>query len=99
MLKVKDRQELLDILGGKYPSLQMQLSKLSPWGIYLQEGRPEGGILNLEGWSEGKFQVQDEGSQLIALATEASPGSKVLDYCAGNGGKTFAIGSMMNNTG
>ncbi len=47
---------------------------------------------------EGKAQVQDESSQLIAKIT-ASLGSKILDYCAGNGVKTIAMASFMRNSG
>jgi 16S rRNA (cytosine967-C5)-methyltransferase len=43
--------------------------------------------------------VQDEGSQLLALLTEAKRGEMVVDFCAGAGGKTLALGAMMRNTG
>ncbi|KAJ1486393.1 hypothetical protein T484DRAFT_1890785 [Baffinella frigidus] len=38
--------------------------------------------------------VQDEGSQLVVLSTEAAPGETVIDYCAGNGGKTLALTAL-----
>lgn len=41
-------------------------------------------------WREGLFEVQDEGSQLVAAIAEA-PGGEVLDLCAGAGGKTLAL--------
>ena len=50
-------------------------------------------IWSLDSWKNGLFEVQDAGSQLIARATEAVGGDVVVDYCAGNGGKTFAIAS------
>ena len=43
--------------------------------------------------------MQDEGSQLLALLTEARRGEMVVDFCAGAGGKTLALGAMMRNTG
>jgi tRNA and rRNA cytosine-C5-methylases len=52
-------------------------------------------IWSLNAWKDGWFEVQDAGSQLIAEATEAKPGDFVIDYCAGNGGKTFSIASQM----
>ncbi len=50
-------------------------------------------------FEKGLVDIQDEGSQLIALLTGAKPGMRVLDYCAGGGGKTLAIAAMMNNKG
>ncbi len=47
----------------------------------------------------GKFELQDEGSQLIAELVEASPTDWVLDYCAGAGGKALAIAARMHNRG
>jgi len=44
-------------------------------------------------------EVQDEGSQLLALLTGAKRGDMVVDFCAGAGGKTLALGAMMRNTG
>jgi 16S rRNA (cytosine967-C5)-methyltransferase len=43
--------------------------------------------------------VQDEGSQLLALLTDAKRGEMVVDFCAGAGGKTLALGAAMRNTG
>jgi 16S rRNA (cytosine967-C5)-methyltransferase len=43
--------------------------------------------------------VQDEGSQIAAALTGATPGQTVLDLCAGAGGKTLALAAAMNNTG
>jgi 16S rRNA (cytosine967-C5)-methyltransferase len=44
-------------------------------------------------WMDGWFEVQDTGSQLIVAATEAKAGDVIVDYCAGNGGKTLALAS------
>ena len=46
-----------------------------------------------------KAGVQDEGSQLLALLLDAHRGEMVVDFCAGAGGKTLAIGAAMRNTG
>jgi 16S rRNA (cytosine967-C5)-methyltransferase len=48
---------------------------------------------------KGQFEIQDEGSQLVALLSGAASGEQVLDYCAGAGGKTLALSAMMNNKG
>lgn len=47
----------------------------------------------------GKVEVQDEGSQLLALAVAPAPGETVLDLCAGAGGKTLALAAAMGNFG
>jgi 16S rRNA (cytosine967-C5)-methyltransferase len=50
-------------------------------------------------FEDGWVEPQDEGSQLVALATGARPGLSVLDACAGAGGKTLAIAAMMGGKG
>mmetsp|Transcript_9231 Transcript_9231/g.17553 ORF Transcript_9231/g.17553 Transcript_9231/m.17553 type:complete len:370 (+) Transcript_9231:1941-3050(+) len=60
------------------------------------------GNFNLFGLKEfklGYFEVQDEASQLVALKTGAGPNMRVLDLCAGSGGKSLILGALMNNTG
>ena len=48
---------------------------------------------------QGEVEVQDEGSQLLALLLDAKRGEMVVDFCAGAGGKTLAIGAAMRNSG
>jgi 16S rRNA (cytosine967-C5)-methyltransferase len=43
--------------------------------------------------------MQDEGSQLVAALVEAKPKEKVIDFCAGSGGKTLAVAAAMHNRG
>jgi 16S rRNA (cytosine967-C5)-methyltransferase len=47
----------------------------------------------------GLVEPQDEGSQLLALAVGAVPGERVVDYCAGGGGKTLALAAAMAGQG
>ena len=54
---------------------------------------------SLEAFQEGWFEIQDEGSQLIALACAARPGQVVVDACAGAGGKSLALAAEMRNKG
>ena len=68
----------------------------SPWGIRLQ-GKPHIGQLDL--FRQGHVEVQDEGSQLLALLLDAKRNEIVVDFCAGAGGKTLALGAAMRNTG
>ncbi len=68
----------------------------SPWGIRVADRRP---ISGSAAFKEGLVEVQDEGSQLIALLTDAQPGMRVADYCAGAAGKTLALAATMGNRG
>ena len=68
----------------------------SPWGLRVQ-GKPA--LNKLEAFTSGALEVQDEGSQLLALALDAKRGEMVVDFCAGAGGKTLALGAAMRNTG
>lgn len=71
-------------------------SALSPIGLRLtQRTRLE----DTRAFKKGLIEVQDEGSQLIALLCEAKPGMTVVDYCAGGGGKTLALADAMGMQG
>ncbi len=56
-------------------------------------------LQNLVLFKDGGIEVQDEGSQLLAHLLGAKRGEMVVDFCAGAGGKTLAIGAAMRNTG
>ena len=71
-------------------------TKLSPLGLRLYERAPLGA---LESFRQGLIEVQDEGSQLAALLADARPGMRVVDFCAGAGGKTLALAAQMRNRG
>ncbi|BDG09461.1 RsmB/NOP family class I SAM-dependent RNA methyltransferase [Anaeromyxobacter paludicola] len=69
----------------------------SPWGLTL-DGHAN--AFALRAFQEGHFEIQDEGSQLIALALGARPNHKlVVDACAGAGGKSLALAMEMRNKG
>ena len=68
----------------------------SPWGLRI-DGKPA--LHKLDVFLRGDVEVQDEGSQLLALLTDAKRGEMVADFCAGAGGKTLALGAAMRNTG
>jgi 16S rRNA (cytosine967-C5)-methyltransferase len=72
------------------------LTPYSPWGLRV-EGKPS--LMGLAPLLHGEVEVQDEGSQLLALLSGASRGEMVADFCAGAGGKTLAMGAMMRSTG
>ncbi|MDF1483603.1 RsmB/NOP family class I SAM-dependent RNA methyltransferase [Ramlibacter sp. H39-3-26] len=68
----------------------------SPWGLRVV-GKPA--LAKLDAFTRGALEVQDEGSQLLALLLDARRGEMVVDFCAGAGGKTLAIGATMRSTG
>ena len=68
----------------------------STWGLRI-DGKPA--LTKLDVFARGAVEVQDEGSQLLALLLDAKRGEMVVDFCAGAGGKTLAIGATMRSTG
>jgi len=76
--------------------LRAEPTRYSPWGLRLQNRQS---ITAGKAFQDGLVEIQDEGSQLIALAVGAEPGMRVADYCAGAGGKTLAIAMGMENKG
>ncbi|WP_293660552.1 RsmB/NOP family class I SAM-dependent RNA methyltransferase [Rhodoferax sp. OV413] len=68
----------------------------SPWGLRIA-GKPA--LNKNDAFLRGDFEVQDEGSQLLAMLVDAKRGEMVVDFCAGAGGKTLALGAAMRSTG
>jgi 16S rRNA (cytosine967-C5)-methyltransferase len=68
----------------------------SPWGLRV-DGKPA--LQKTEVFIDGDVEVQDEGSQLLAAIVAPKRGEMVVDFCAGAGGKTLALGAAMRNTG
>ncbi|GIV38927.1 MAG: RNA methyltransferase [Thermonema sp.] len=58
-----------------------------------------GNIFRTKAFQEGLFEVQDAGSQLIAPFLEVKAGMRVIDACAGAGGKTLHLATLMRNKG
>jgi 16S rRNA (cytosine967-C5)-methyltransferase len=69
---------------------------LAPLGIRVQ-GRPS--LVGMPVFESGLVEVQDEGSQLVCQLVGARRGEMVVDFCAGAGGKTLALGAAMRSTG
>lgn len=88
------REELLATL--REEGSRVEPTPLSPWGVTFT-GRTN--VFALKAFKDGLFEVQDEGSQLIALACRARPGQIVVDACAGAGGKSLALAGEMRNKG
>lgn len=82
------RQAMLDTFPGS------ELTSLSHWGIRLP---PDSQIEQHAAFRDGQIEVQDEGSQLIALACGATDDSNIIDLCAGAGGKALALAAAAPN--
>jgi 16S rRNA (cytosine967-C5)-methyltransferase len=76
--------------------LEARATPYSPWGLRLANRQS---VTQGRAFQDGQVEIQDEGSQLIALLVDAQPGMRVADYCAGAGGKTLAIATTMENKG
>ena len=80
----------------KKNDIHPRLGALSPWCLIV-DGRPP--LSATDVFQQGWVEIQDEGSQLIALLTDVKPGERVVDFCSGAGGKALAMASMMENKG
>ena len=70
--------------------------KFSPDALYCHERR---NVMQTEAFRQGWFEIQDEGSQLISLLVSPMPHQKILDACAGGGGKTLHLATLMHGQG
>ncbi len=75
-------------------------------GTYLVKGYPDALVLEARqnvfrhpSFKEGLFEVQDASSQLVAAALQVEPGMRVIDACAGAGGKSLHLAALMGNKG
>jgi 16S rRNA (cytosine967-C5)-methyltransferase len=93
-LLLADRDALRARLLGE--GVTAEPTRFSPWGLVL-DGHQN--AFALASFQDGWFEIQDEGSQLIALAAGARPGKVVVDACAGAGGKSLALAAEMHNKG
>ena len=95
----------VNTLKDKRADVQKELAKagvvttatpFSPWGLRVRDKAQLG---KLDTFTRGAIEVQDEGSQLLAVLVDAKRGEMVVDFCAGAGGKTLALGASMRGTG
>lgn len=88
------RDEALKML--RKHGLEAAECRFSPLGIRIAD-RPS--LNRVASLKDGAVEIQDEGSQLVALLMDAKAGERVMDFCAGAGGKTLAIAAQMQNKG
>lgn len=88
---VEECQSMLEAEG-----IRTLRTSLSPVGLTLEK---RVNVQGLRAFREGAFEMQDEGSQLLSFLLEPAPGSRVVDACAGAGGKTLHLAALMKNAG
>ncbi|MEP4377592.1 MAG: class I SAM-dependent methyltransferase [Alphaproteobacteria bacterium] len=66
----------------------------SPTGL---RGTARGNFQQLGAYREGMIEPQDESSQLVTMLVDAAPGLRIIDYCAGAGGKALALAAAAEN--
>jgi 16S rRNA (cytosine967-C5)-methyltransferase len=87
------REALLERLSAE--GVDARPTPLSPLGLFLETGQ---NAFALPSFREGLFELQDEGSQLLGLLVDAPP-TRIVDACAGAGGKTLQLAAQMRNRG
>jgi 16S rRNA (cytosine967-C5)-methyltransferase len=88
--KEKLRAILMDL------NIETEFLKDQPDALVLKE---RANVFMTDAFKEGLFEVQDASSQLVAAFLGVAPGMRVVDTCAGAGGKTLHLASLMENKG
>jgi 16S rRNA (cytosine967-C5)-methyltransferase len=86
-----------DVLGAlSKAGIEAGATPYAPLGVRVV-GKPP--LSKLDAFQNGWLEVQDEGSQLLCALVAPKRGEMIVDFCAGAGGKTLALGAMMRSTG
>lgn len=80
----------------KNEGFELAPTPYSPLGLRREQ---RAALFTSRAFGLGLYEVQDEGSQLVGLLVAAKPGEKIVDFCAGAGGKTLQLACMMQNKG
>lgn len=89
-----NKNDVVNALHGE--NIAVQPCPLVPDGLRLCKRYP---LSHTKAFRQGWFEIQDEGSQIIANLVGAKPKHRVVDFCAGAGGKTLAMAAHMQNKG
>ena len=76
--------------------VEATLAPYSPDGLRLPARRT---LPTLKAFNSGLIEIQDEGAQIASRLVDARPGHRVVDYCAGAGGKSLAMAAAMGGQG
>ena len=99
-LRVNDAVATVDAVEVELRDAGLSVAR-TPWsalGLRVPS-EPPPNIQALDGFKAGKFEIQDEGSQVVCWLAGAQPGATVVDYCAGGGGKTLGLAQAMGGQG
>ncbi|NMH64066.1 RsmB/NOP family class I SAM-dependent RNA methyltransferase [Shewanella salipaludis] len=88
------REQLVEKLAGEYVLTQAVEGVSTALEVL-----SDSALFRTESFKAGWFEQQDAGSQLVAAALDAKPGMRVIDACAGAGGKTLHIAAQMQGKG
>ena len=88
------REDVLKLL--EQSGIKVEKTPYSPVGVRVRE---RVNVTALPVYTDGLVEIQDEGSQIVSLLTQAEAGQIAIDWCAGGGGKTLALSAMMNAKG
>jgi 16S rRNA (cytosine967-C5)-methyltransferase len=88
--------ELAEAITRARPSAELQPGRVSPVALL---ARRAGDPRTLPGYAEGRFAVQEEGAQAVALCLGAQPGERIADLCAGHGGKSALLAERIGPAG
>ena len=80
----------------KDSNIDSEFIKEHPSALKLKE---RGNVFTTEAFKNGLFEVQDASSQLVAEFLDVKPGMRIVDACAGAGGKSLHLASLMENKG
>lgn len=76
--------------------IETEVSPISPMGLLLKK---RVNVFQLKAFKDGMFEMQDIGSQMLPVLIDPKPTAKVLDACAGAGGKALEFAALMQNRG
>jgi len=99
-LRVNDAGATVDEVEAELKAAGLDVSR-TPWsavGLRVPS-EPPPNIQALDGFKAGRFEIQDEGSQVVCWLAGVQPGMTVVDYCAGGGGKTLGLAQAMKAQG
>ena len=99
-LRVNDAAATVEEVEAELRAAGLEVSR-TPWSMLglRVPSEPPPNIQALDGFKAGKFEIQDEGSQVVCWLAGATPGTTVVDYCAGGGGKTLGLAQAMTGQG
>lgn len=95
-LKTNIEKLMQDLKSEKISAEKIKSSIVLPDGLYLKERK---NVFVTQAFKNGDFEMQDAGSQSIAPLLQVEPGHQVVDACAGSGGKSLHLASLMQNKG